>query len=342
MRKFNAENERIKIDYEYYLRESKGRDENTIDKVRAALVKFEESTKFKPFKKFRIEQARQFKDHLKRAKNAHGKPLSYSTVDQTLRMVRNFFEWLAGRQGFKKVITYAEAKYFNNNAKDAIAAHAQNPVQFPSTQAAYHAFQAMSERTEIARRDKAMFAFVVMTGARAGAVASFRLKHINLIDGHVFQKGGEVKTKNNKTFTTWFFPMHSDYLRCFTAWVNYLRHDKMYGPEDALFPKPQRRLVNGKFNFDALSGDIYANASQVNKVFKRAFMQVQLPAYTPHSIRKTLGQEMSDRNLPLDAQKAWSQNLGHENFVTTVSSYLPVDDRRQGELMKALKNDEED
>ena len=51
---------------------------------------------------------------------------------------------------------------------------------------------------------------------------------------------------------------------------------------------------------------------------------------------------MSDRNLPLDAQKAWSQNLGHENFVTTVSSYLPVDDRRQGELMKALKNDEED
>ena len=53
MRKFNAENERIKIDYEYYLRESKGRDENTIDKVRAALVKFEESTKFKPFKKFR-------------------------------------------------------------------------------------------------------------------------------------------------------------------------------------------------------------------------------------------------------------------------------------------------
>jgi integrase len=115
-----------------------------------------------------------------------------------------------------------------------------------------------------------------------------------------------------------------------------------HSPEDALFPKPQRRLVNGKFNFDALSRDIYANASQVNKVFKRAFMQVQLPAYTPHSIRKTLGQEMSDRNLPLDAQKAWSQNLGHENFVTTVSSYLPVDHRRQGELMKALKNDEED
>lgn len=44
---------------------------------------------------------------------------------------------------------------------------------------------------------------------------------------------------------------------------------------------------------------------------------------------------MSDRHLPLDAQKAWSQNLGHENFTTTVSSYLPVSNQLQGELMKA-------
>jgi hypothetical protein len=39
------------------------------------------------------------------------------------------------------------------------------------------------------------------------------------------------------------------------------------------------------------------------------------------SIRKTLGQELSDRKLPLDAKKEWSQNLGHENFTTTVSIY---------------------
>ena len=67
MRKFNAENERLKRRYEQYLREAKGQDEKSIDKVRAALVKFEGSTKFKPFKSFHIDQARQFKAALRRA-----------------------------------------------------------------------------------------------------------------------------------------------------------------------------------------------------------------------------------------------------------------------------------
>lgn len=170
MRKYNAENERIKRRYELYLREAKGQDKKSIDKVRTALVKFEQSTKFKPFKKFNIEQARQFKDTLARAKMQHGKPLCLTTIDATLRLVKWFFHSLADQHGFKKVLTYSDANYFNNNRKDARVAHTQRPVQFPSTQAAYHAFQAMPEQSDIQRRDKAMFAFVMVTGARAGAV----------------------------------------------------------------------------------------------------------------------------------------------------------------------------
>lgn len=41
MCKFNAENERIKRRYVKYLGEAKGQDETLLDKVRAALVKFE-------------------------------------------------------------------------------------------------------------------------------------------------------------------------------------------------------------------------------------------------------------------------------------------------------------
>jgi len=319
-----------------YLREAKGQDEKSIDKVRAALVKFEDCTKFKPFKAFHIEQARQFKDTLARAKTAQGKPLSLTTTDATLRLVKGFFHWLAGQQGYKKVVTYADVEYFNNNRNDARAAHAQRPVQFPTTQAAYHAFQAMVAKSEAQRRDKAMFAFVMITGARAGAVASLRLKHINLVDGFVYQDGREVNTKARKTITTWFFPMHLDYLVCFTEWVMFLRNDKFFGAEDALFPKPEQRMVNGKFNYDTLSRKPYAGSAQVNAAFRGAFAQVQMHPYTPHSIRKTLGQELSDRNLPLDAQKAWSQNLGHENFTTTVSSYLPVSTQQQGQLIKEL------
>jgi len=337
MRKFNAENERIKRRYMQYLREAKGQDDKSIDKVCAALVKFENCTKYKSFKSFRIEQARQFKTALSRAKTANGKPLSLSTTDATLRLVKGFFHWLAGQQGFKKVLSYSDVEYFNNNRNDARVAHTQRPVQFPSKQAAYHAFQAMSAHNELARRDKAMFAFLMITGARGGAVASLRLKHINLVDGLVYQDGREVKTKGGKTITTWFFPMQSEYLACFTDWVSYLLNEKLFGPEDALFPRPERRLVEGKFVFDTLSRGTYANGSKVNQVFKNAFAQVQLHPYGAHSVRKTLGQELSDLQLPLDAQKAWSQNLGHENFATTVSSYLPVSTQRQGELIKSMQ-----
>ena len=52
MRKYCEENERIKRQYMSYLKQARGHDQKTIDKVAAALVKFEDSTKFKRLKKF--------------------------------------------------------------------------------------------------------------------------------------------------------------------------------------------------------------------------------------------------------------------------------------------------
>ncbi len=60
MRKYCEENERVKHRYMTYLRQAKGRDEKSLDKVSAALVKYEQSTKFRPFKKFHIDQAGKF------------------------------------------------------------------------------------------------------------------------------------------------------------------------------------------------------------------------------------------------------------------------------------------
>ena len=108
MRKFNAENERLKRRYVQYLREAKGQDERSIDKVRSALVKFEDSTKFKAFKSFHIEQTRQFKDTLRRAKTTNGKPLSLTTTDATLRLVKGFFHWLAAAPGCRTLFACAD------------------------------------------------------------------------------------------------------------------------------------------------------------------------------------------------------------------------------------------
>lgn len=141
MRKVIEENERLKRSYAIYQRNAEGLDETTIDKSLAAILRFEKSTGFKPFKRFHVHQAVAFKEHLEESRNAQtGKPLGMTTLDATLRLVKKFFHWLVGKPGFKRVLTYSDVAYFNNTKKRSRAAHAQRDVPYPSMEAAAHAF----------------------------------------------------------------------------------------------------------------------------------------------------------------------------------------------------------
>jgi len=338
MVRYFEENERIKHEYANYLRHAKGQDDSSIDKARAAIRRFEESTKFKPFKKFHRQQAADFKDYLSRQKNAKtGNALGYSTIDSTLRMVKGFFHWLASQTGYKRIVTYADVEYFNNTRKAGRVAHTQRVIPYPSMQQAAHAFQAMPFDTEFQKRDKALFAFFMLTGARDGAVASLRLKHVNMELGHVFQDAREVNTKNAKTIMCQFFPVHEVYRDCFTAYVTFLREIKLFGPEDALFPKARIGVVDGQgFTNLGLSREPFANTAKLNTIIKAAFVAVQLPQYTPHSFRKTLTHLANEITKTPEEFKAWSMNLGHENVATTINSYLPVTTERQLELIRCM------
>jgi len=337
MRKHNEENERTKRTYAIYLKEAKGKDGATIDKVQASLVQFEESTRYKSFKKFHIDQAGRFKDYLAKAKNTRtGKPLSHATIDASLRIVKAFFVWLAGRPGYRSVLSYADCSYFNNTAKNTRIAHAQRDIPHPTMIQARHAFDAMPGTTDIEMRDKAAFALFMLTGIRDGAAASLRLKHVNLEEGHIFQDARDVKTKNGKTINTWFYPVDAIYRECFENWVRYLRTEKMFGNADALFPKVKMENRAGKFVAVGLSRDPYANAGKLNEAIRNAFAMVQLPEFTPHSFRKTLALYCNEVCTTLEEYKAWSLNLGHENLATTVSAYMPVNAQRQRELIRKM------
>jgi len=338
MAKHFEENERIKHDYATYLRHAKGQDEKSIDKVMAALRQFEDSTKTKPFKKFHRQQAADFKAYLAKQKNAKtGKPLAFSTVDATLRLVKGFFHWLVSREGFKRVLSYPDVEYFNNTLKAGRVAHAQRAIPYPSMQQAAHAFQAMPFENEFDQRDKALFAFFMLTGARDGAVASLKLKHVNIELGHVFQDAREVKTKNAKNIMCQFFPVDGAYLKCFTAWVKFLQDDKLFGPDDALFPKADMGYVPGQGLYNrGLSREGYASASKLNAIIRGAFASVQLPQYTPHAFRKTLTKYGDEISSTMEQRKAWSMNLGHESMAVTVNSYLPVTTERQMALIGAM------
>lgn len=335
MAKHIEANERIKHEYAGYLRNAKGQDEKSIDKVMAAIRQFEESTKVKPFKKFHRQQAADFKTYLGNQKNPRTqKPLAHSTVDASLRLVKGFFHWLVSQAGYKRVLTYVDVEYFNNTLKAGRIAHTARAIPYPSMQQAAHAFQAMPFSTEFQKRDKALFAFFMLTGARDGAVASLRIKHVNVELGHVFQDAREVKTKAAKTIMCQFFPVDAAYRDCFTEWVRFLRDDKLFGPDDALFPKANVGVVPGQgFANLGLSRKGFANAAALNRIIRGAFADVQLQEFTPHAFRKTLTKHGDAICTSMEQLKAWSMNLGHESLTVTVNSYLPVTVERQMELI---------
>ena len=167
MRKVNEENERVKRRYLKYLKAAKRKDPSTVQKAADGILRFEVSTKFASFKKFHIEQVIKFREALEdEVSKATGKPLSKSTISTILAANKGFIFWLADQAGYKQRIRHSDADYFNMDAKGQRVASAVRDTPYPSMEMARHAFSYMPEETEIDRRNKALFAFFMLTGAR--------------------------------------------------------------------------------------------------------------------------------------------------------------------------------
>jgi hypothetical protein len=67
---------------------------------------------------------------------------------------------------------------------------------------------------------------------------------------------------------------------------------------------------------------------------KRSLAKASALYFNPHSIRDMLVRHIMTHDLPLETLKSWSQNLGHEGLLTTLTSYGCVPTHRQGELIK--------
>ena len=177
MKTINPDNERIKREYFAYLKEAKRYSESSLDGVAKAFNRFEVYTKFRDFKAFHIEQAVAFKRQLAEQRNRRTKDtLSKATMYSTLTALKSFFQWLAGRPGFKSRLSYSNAEYFNLSDNDTRIAKAHREQPVPTVEQIVHVINAMPSLTAIERRNRALVAFILLTGARDGAVASLKLK----------------------------------------------------------------------------------------------------------------------------------------------------------------------
>ena len=221
--------------------------------------------------------------------------------------------------------------------KDTRVATARREQRAPTIEQVKHVISRMPHETEIERRNRTLLAFALLTGARDSAIASMKLKHVDLVAGCVYQDAREVKTKFSKTFITYFFPVGDEINQMVTDWVLYLRQEKLWGNDAPLFPATRTVLgAANQFEAAGLKQAHWSSATPIRAIFREAFTVAGLPYFNPHSFRSTLVRLGETVCQSPEQFKAWSQNLGHEQVLTTFCSYGAVADQRQGENIKYL------
>jgi integrase len=74
----------------------------------------------------------------------------------------------------------------------------------------------------------------------------------------------------------------------------------------------------------------------IRRIFRHSFERVGLPYFNPHSFRKTLVALGEKLCTTPEQFKAWSQNLAHDNVLTTFTSHGAVTSNRQADILTEL------
>ena len=246
--------------------------------------------------------------------------------------------WLSREPGFRAVLNANDANWFKPSEQDQRIAGARRERPVPTLEDIKATLAGMPSGTPVEKRDRALLAFAIVSGARDGAIATFRLKHVNLAARTVFQDGRDVKTKGRKTFVSTFFPVGPEPVEIFADYLRMLKEDLGFGPDDPLFPSTEMgHGADRGFEAQGLSRKHWSTAEPIRRVFRAAFAAAGLPPFNPHSLRKTLALHGDTLNLTREEEKAYSQNFGHESIWTTRESYGTLPPHKQVEVMQRLQ-----
>lgn len=337
MSEYNPVNEPVKKQYEEALLHGKYLDPKTVLAVWNNINLFEKFTDHADFKTFDVDQAKSFKAWLEKQKNQKDELLSLSTVRSTLKNIRDFFEWLAIHPQYVKKIDGRAIQYLrlSNNANRA--ARASRPKTPPTIEELEMALKAMPHGTDVEKRDRAIFAFVIITCVRDDALITLKIRDVDSANKTLWQDPKHVRTKGRKNIITRFLravmPLAEDIV---LEWIKYADEVLQLKPNDPLFPKTlvATNLETMAFEALGLSKEHWANAQPVRDICKTAFQAVEIQYFNPHLFRNAVC-KWGLKNLSTYEYKALSQNLGHEHAMTTYNAYGNL---TEDEQLEAISN----
>lgn len=334
--KIVAENERVKHKYLEWLTHAHRRGTKTVDMAAATIAEFERTIGGKNFKLFKPAWAISFKDSLEtRLSQTTGQLLAPATIVTKLATIQGFFIWLCDQEGYRSRIRRSDVDYFNSSLRLSEAARSRNNLRAPSLEQVRHVLACLPAVTETERCIRAMIAFTLVSGGRADAIASMRLGNIDLDEKTVFFDGRTSRTKNSKSYVAAYFPVDEEIIGMVADWVIFLREDRLFGPNDPMFPAAE--MTHDADHFYAATGRVarqtWKSSEPLRRHFRAACEAAGLPYFNPHSVRTTLGRLGLKVCRNPEEMKAFSQNFGHASLDTTARFYSRLSDDRQTELM---------
>ena len=311
--KLNPKNEKIKDEYRVYLknfRNPKLADE-TIEQKITSVRMYEECTKYKDFKEFNAEIGITVYEWLKDCDAR-----SIGTALKHADNIREFLKWyfLNHKVPHKKPLEALSA--LEARDEDRRLANRLTFVEFPN-QEEFDKLIDFEEKTPEDKRDRALIVFMLISGARIGAIITSKIDSLD-IKRMVYKQDPleDVATKRSKYIVTKLLMFKKEYFEIIKNWVSYLKSEYNFSDEDPLFPNIKNYAggitVDKKFTL---------TENSVNKMLEKRCKQAGIPKYHPHTFRHFSTYCCNERAFNGIQLKALSQNMGHENISTTLEKY---------------------
>ena len=268
--------------------------------------------------------------------------LSSSTIRHRISHLRSFFAWLIKVDGYKRLDANI-SEYFVLPRKNMAKVLPRSGKTTPSIDDALAMIHAMPTKTRAQRRDQAIIACAFLTGLRAAALSTLRLKHLDCEAKTAVQDALEMRAKNGKSFTICWFPVPRSISEVVIQWKIELIKEG-FKCDDSLFPDV-RYLSKKKRCGETIPPQ--RTAAAVNRAFKLASREIE-KSYSPHSARHCLAALGGELCNSAKERKAWSLNLGHESTETTEKYYGKMTDKTRLQLLSSfgdrseISNDKKD
>lgn len=340
MLKSNLENEKIKRKYYDFLKESQGYSNATITAIKKSIYRYEEFTDFEDFSKFSKKKAIEFKKWIEEKKDPRSqKQISITTCYHYLRHLKDFFKWLSYQPSYKSKINFTEVEFLKLPKEKARIANSQKRERYPSLEQVKQVVSSIHINNEVDLRDRALISFTLLSGMRDSAIVSLPIGCFNENTLQISQdpKKG-VKTKFSKTINSVLFKFDDDMLCFFLDWVRYLREEKHFKETDPIFPRNKVENAQGSNSFvsNFVEPAFWQSVTSMRDVFKYRFEDAGLEYFSPHCLRHSAVNIAISKCRNGHEIKAVSQNFGHEDVGTTMTTYGTLNNTQVNSIISGM------